>query len=764
MLLASRVNNPVSEALIILFLLALPFLFFWMQVTPNPADRATFGRGDFNGQYYPLHAFATRELAAGHLPLWDPYIYGGQPALADIQSGVFYPPNLLTIPLLAGGDYSLFVLEMQVIAHFSLASLFTYLFMRRVTGNRFAAVVSALTFTYGGYLTSYPVQQVTMLEVAVWLPLILLFLDIGVERIRDRESGASSPNPLMPIIWAGLALSVSILAGHPQTSLYVFYTSLAYLLFRLWRKTRPGSLSLRQRAARFLASVPPFSLFPLIGLGLAGVQILPTLEFIGLSTRTELSYKAVSWGLPLGELVTLVYPGFKGGSPLYVGILPMILMAVAVLFERRGRDKIFWVGLGIVSLLLSFGRNTFLFSPFYIFLPGFGMVRNQERVAFLFSFSAAVLAGYGALLMVRPLPQEVRRRFLTFYRWLGRIGWAALALTAPLYYGWVSANQAGVEVNLFDGALRHHVFALLLLAASLGLLTLRLTRGASRRWLMGLTVGIILLNLFTVNWRYNLKHMPPEYRFPMTGLVEFLGRTPAGQGQGRISSAGLLPSGASAGAVYKLEDIIGNSPLHLASFEEFGARMGEWRRWQLLNVTHVLDKRDLDSEGLRRVYEEDEIKVYEVTDPLPRVWVVHEAQVAGNDEETWAILNAPDFDLKKIAVLERQPDIPLPGGEVRGSSARFSRPHPTRLVVEVDMAANGLLILSEVYYPGWRARVDGRAAPLYRANYLLRGVPLETGGHEVEVYYDPPSFKVGLGITILTLLLSVIVAVIGTRR
>lgn len=545
-------------------------------------------------------------------------------------------------------------------------------------------------------------------------------------------------------VLAGLVLGVSILAGHPQTSLYVFYACLAYLLFRFIQERTPLTSSL----FHFLS-------FSLVGFGLAAVQIVPTLEFIRYSTRAELSYRAVSWGLPLEELVALVYPGYIGGSPQYVGILPMILVAAAILFGQRPGDKFFWIGLGLVSLLLSFGGNTFLFNLFYILLPGFGMVRNQERVVYLFSFSAAVLAGYGALLLVRPLPRTRRRGFLTFYRWLGRIGWVALALTAPLYYGWVKAS--GDEVNLFDGALSHHVFALFLLALCLVLLTLRLTRGTGRFWLMALTVFIILLNLFTVNWRYNLKHMPPQLRYPVTGLIEFLSATPAARGEGRISSAGLFHSGASAGAVYKLEDITGNSPLHLASFQEFGAKVDEWRRWQLLNVTHVLDERHLDSEGLRRVYEEDDIKVYEITYPLPRVRVVHRARVAGSDEETWAILNGPDFDLKRAVVLARQPDIALPdreGGEkMEGSSARVVEHVPNRLVVEVEAVANGFLVLSEIYYPGWRARVDGHNAPLYRADYLLRAVPVEAGHRRVEVYYDPLSFKVGLGITVVTLLI-----------
>ncbi|MBN1135279.1 MAG: hypothetical protein JXM73_01760, partial [Anaerolineae bacterium] len=166
----------IVEAAIIVTLLLLPLLFWWRLWTPNPADRAVIPEGDFTSQYYPLQMFAARELAAGRLPAWDPYLNAGQPGLADIQTGFFYPLNLLSnlILALSGSSFSLGVLTAQVIIHFSLASLFTYLLMRRLAlragarlpAARFAGAIAALTFTYSGYLTSFPVQQITILETA----------------------------------------------------------------------------------------------------------------------------------------------------------------------------------------------------------------------------------------------------------------------------------------------------------------------------------------------------------------------------------------------------------------------------------------------------------------------------------------------------------------------------------------------------------------------------------------------------------------------
>jgi len=766
----AKSRNRLTEAIVLIVLFLLPCLFFWRLLTPNPADRATIPAGDFTEQYYPLHLFAAREWAQGRLPLWDPHIYAGQPALADIQSGALYPLNLLVILLLAwaGLGFPLWALEAQVILHFYLASVFTYLFVRRLSRSRFAAVVSALTFTYSGYLTSFPVQQVTILQVAVWLPLVLLLLDIAVG---DRDSAhgrfpASSSWFWFYVTLAGLAFGCSILAGHPQTAMHVFYASIAYFAFKVWRGRPSPTPALRAPPPSTMLPPPKLGegrgggwrglagilVFILVAFGLAAVQLLPTLEFIGLSPRAAIDYQTASWGLFWYETMHFLFPGYFGGSPQYVGLLPMVLAAMAVLFERRQRDKVFWIGLGLAAFLLSLGRHTFLYNVFYVLVPGFGRVRNQERVIFLFSFSLAILAGYGATFLVRPIPRVLRRSFQSFYQVLKRLGLAGLALTAFFYYGWLQGTQEGADPNLFVATLRHHVFNLLLFGGILLLLTLRLTRGASRRGLMALCIGMIVFNLFTINWQFNIQDATEEEHFPQMGLTDSLRAELVGGEPFRVSTAGLIPGAGNAGILYQLYDVAGNSPLHLASLEEFEAQVNEQRRWQLLNVAYVFDPRDLEREDLEFVYVKRGVRTYRVRDAWPHAWAVHEAVVATSDEETWAILNAPDFDPARRVVLPHELDIALPGEDTTGSRVEVVDYTPTRISLQADMVDHGLLVLSDVDYPGWQARVDGQPAPIYRANYLLRAVPVEAGQHRIVVYYDPPLFKVGLAITVLTLL------------
>jgi len=755
---AGRAGWP--DVVIVAILALLPILFFWRLVAPNPADRMNIPAGDFTEQYYPLRVYAVRELTAGRLPLWNPSPYGGQPALADIQSGALYPPQIVEAFLLdwLGLGFPVWALELQAIAHFAWAAVGGYLLGRRLARRssvaprnaRFAGIVVSLVFTYSGYLTGFPVQQVTILEVSAWAPWVLLSMDMlgdGGWKLGDGRW-----------ILAGLALGLSLLPGHPQTSLYVVYIAVAFYLFR--------TLSRLSSINYLLAAVGYLLLSFLLAFALAAAQLLPTMEFIARSPRADLSYQAVSFGLPLHELVSLVYPGYFGGSPEYIGILPLVLIGLALAIGRPRRDVVFWTLAGLLAMLLAFGGNTFLYPLFYLLAPGFDAVRHQERAFLVYTLSAAVLSGYGALMLVTPLDRVRHAALRRIEGRLRTIFGVALALTALFFYGWVGSEHP----DLFGGVLRHHVFGLVLLAGSLILLALRPTRVLRQPWGMALVVGWIAFNLFSVNWRFNLEQPGTTGPYAPTPLTEFL---PAPEPPLRIASAGLLPGGPGAASVYGLFDITGNSPLHLAAIEAFEAGVPEWRRWQLLNVHYVLSERDLDGPGLARVFPpgdtdvtqsptgEGQGRVYAVGDPFPRAWVVHAVEFVPDEEMALTRLSADEFDLRRAAVVvEPRGDVPFgdfatQAGELDavGSSAQVVAFAPSEITIEVDAAADGLLILSEVYYPGWRASVDGETAHIVRADGLLRGVPVPGGRHTVRVWYAPVSVRLGLIVSALALAL-----------
>jgi hypothetical protein len=209
--------------------------------------------------------------------------------------------------------------------------------------------------------------------------------------------------------------------------------------------------------------------------------------------------------------------------------------------------------------------------------------------------------------------------------------------------------------------------------------------------------------------------------------------------------------------VYGLQDITGNTPLHLAAIEAFEEKVPEWRRWQLLNVHYVLSERDLGGPGLAQVFPsgdaaENETRVYATGDPFPRAWVVHAIEVIPDEETALARLRADEFDLRQVAVVAEPPGGDL-SGSADGSTAQLTGFAPSELSVEVDAAGDGLLVLSEVHYPGWQASVDGKPARLVQTNVLLRGIPVPEGRHTVRVWYQPTSVRLGWVISGLALIL-----------
>jgi hypothetical protein len=757
----------------VLALLALlTVLFFWRILTPNLADRASFPPGDFSYQFWAFSTFEARELSAGRLPLWNPYTYAGAPFWADIQSAVLYPPSLLTLILSGPWGFSLFALEVEAIVHFWLAGSFTYLFIRRLTRHRAAALFSAIVFTFGGYLTGYPSQQLAVLETVTWLPLLLFLTDRALVD-RSGETGYLRPDPLNALA-AGLALGLALLAGHPQSAMFLFYTFVLYSLFL--------ALSYRRRQATHPAPsrrLPtPYSLLLtpllilLIGLGLSAIAWLPGLEYMRLSVRAAGIYDKMSGGFPLYDPIQMLLPGSVSFySPLYVGVLPLLLAVWAALALRR-RETTFWGALAAGAFLLSFGGETFLYSPFYLLVPGFSVFRGQERIAFVVSFALAVLAGYGfKYQIVNGKSQSSRFR--------SAVGWflvGAIGLDVLFFYG---LNNAGWQDNSpFNALLNQSIWLTIILALTWG--AMQISRHRNRRRAqaypgqerargqkpasdMFLAICFLLiatLDLFTVNWKTNIYPSLPEEQTPISTAVQSIRQDTSSDEIFRVYNEFRIYE--NYGVPYELEDAWGASPLRLARYDEAYRSLRMERVWELLNAKYVITWREELYAPSDIIYQEpaddDTTYVHRLDQVAPRAWLVHQIQEVDEDA-TLARLDAFDFDPAQAALVPPGTSLSLetPAGEEKGHVEILDRT-PSSLALKVTTPTDGLLVLSEVYYPGWRATVDGKTASVLRVDYMLRGAPVPAGQHRVEFFYRPATFTWGAIISGVALVVLVVAA------
>jgi hypothetical protein len=770
----------------LILLAVLVALFFWRILTPNLADRASFPPGDFSRQFWAFATFEVRELSAGRMPLWNPYTYAGAPFWADIQSAVLYPISLLTLLLSGPWGFSLFALEVEAVAHFWLAGIFTYLFVRRLTRHRGAALFAAITFTFGGYLTGYPSQQLAVLETVVWLPLLLYFTD---RALMDRSSQTPHLRPsLSNALAAGLVWGVILLAGHPQSAMFVFYTFILYVMFLILVQRKQPVAPSRSHPAHKLPI--PYSLLPtpalvlLIGLGFSAIAWLPGLEYMQLSVRAAGLYDKMAGGFPIYDLIQMLLPGSASFySPLYVGVLPLLL-AVWVALSLRRRETTFWGVLAAGALLLSLGSETFLYTPFYLLVPGFSIFRDQERAAFIVSFALAVLAGYGFKYQISK-QQTSNSKLPTVVGWL-LIG--AVGMVILFFYG---LNNAGWQSDSpFYLLLSRSVWLTILLALIWGVTKLGERKSEIRDSVPGtsskgsksghrvqrttpysilptsysllpspyslLTITYLLLatfDLFSVNWKTNIYPSLPEAQTAVPATVQAIQQDASPNDTFRVYNEYRIYE--NYGVPYALEDAWGASPLRLARYDAMYHSLRMERLWELLNVKYVITWRKELYAPSEIIYQEpandDVTYVHRLSRVAPRAWLVNQVEEAG-DDAALSRLDAFDFDPSQVALVPPDTSISVGGHPPEDELSHIQVIHrtPGSMSLNVSTPADSLLMLSEIYYPGWRATVDGQIVPIVRADYILRGVPIPLGDHHVEVFYQPVTLLWGAVISGVT--------------
>ncbi len=747
----------------LLCLALLVLLFHWPLLTPKLVDRQSYPPGDFSGQFWAFSTFEVSQLQAGQLPLWNPYTYAGSPFWADVQSAVFYPFSLMTILFasLTQTELSLFALELEAILHFFLAGLFMYLFARRVTQNRAAGFTAALVFTFSGYLTGYPSQQLALLEVVVWLPLILYFTDRSFCHRCVNQSAYYYAKPHWPSIrWAGLAWGLAILAGHPQSWLIIAYTLVAYYSFLALQKQSGKGKKENKKMDEggniffdlFLTCLPLLILL-LIGLGLSAVQLLPAIEYMRLSGRASGVYDEMSGGFPIVDLIQIILPGvISFYSPLYVGIAGLLLALGAVLYQRS-RETIFWAIWGGLALLMSFGGNTFLYAFLYLFGPGFSIFRGQERWALVVAFSLAILAGYGTLgLLTRPEKLRTSLSLLTKRFLFGAVGMCFLFFYGLNETGWTADNQ-------FYTLLNRAVFLTMLLLGFFVLLHIAREPNIINSNLLYL---VICSDLFTINWQTNLFDELPQWHTQTPTLIE---ATQADWQQIDVEQAirdknvfrvyNEFRIYDNYGIPYSLQDLWGASPLKLSRYAEFlGPPMLIERAWAMLNVHYVITWRSELYVPSTVIYQETAADgttyVHRLDSPSPRAWLVYQVEQMP-EADILPRLAEPAFDLTRIAALSSDVSLPQLGPETTGSVSVLTY-QPNRMTLEVETKHPALLVLSEIDYPGWQAQVDDVSMPILRANWIVRAVFIPAGRHEVVLRFVPWTFWGGALVSVITVL------------
>jgi hypothetical protein len=738
----------------------LPFL-------PLLAAGETLWFRDFSLYFVPMKALLVDAWRTGALPVWDPHIRNGLPFLANPQTGVLYPPTALLVAFGLEPGLTLFLL-----LHLAAAGLGLHLFLRAAGFAPVAALTGGVAFGLGGYVASL-VNVLNNLQAAAWIPWLLLFA-VRLARAGGRSRGA----------WAGLAAAaaLAILGGELQLAALGFALALAVPL-ALDRDA--GAATPASSRARRLRAPAAAVLALAAAAAVCAVQLVPTLELVRESVRNAgLPFElAAQDSFEPRSLPTLAFPrpavpGTATEGARLTGRMPWLLsayaglavvwLAVAGVGRPRRRWSAFWCAAAVAGVVLALGRHSPAFELAYDLVPAFRSLRYPEKFLLLPALAAPSLAAAG---VERLLAGRLTRARIA--AGLAAVGGAAAAgLILPAAGGRVPAGAAGLS-------------AMLVALGAGAVLVAALARRLAPERAAAILVAVVAVDLGlparavnpSVPWRF--------YDRPWaSGVLASRGEDPrtfrvrASPPGADMEQVAVLPRARVFSNHYLFQQSLAPNLAQLHGWLQqdggFGIETrdtaelidlmreqdaeGTLRLLRLLSVRYLVTSLPVGSSAGERIAKHPElpIEVVKLGRALPRAYLAEEWEILPERPDALRRALAPDFPAARRVVLDRAPAAaaPRPAFVPRGPARIVSQAwERDRAGFEVRAPRPSMLVVTDTHYPGWEARVDGRPAPLLRANGYLRAVAVPPGLHRVEMRYRPRSLAIGGAVSAGSLLL-----------
>jgi len=747
--------------------------------------------------FMPRRFFALETLLNGSLPLWNPLNACGVPFMANVQSSIFYPLSALVYLLPFPDGYNAFV-----IAHYILASICMYALMRHWNSSPFASAVAALVFAFGGYMQSIN-DNLAFLTSTAWLPLIMLCFSRALQERRSVYT-----------ILTMLLIGLQVLAG--DASFCVLSTMLCMGLYAL---CIPRSIIRREawsRAGVLLAVWTGGLLLAAIVL-LPFIEYASQSHRAGGLEAAQ----ALHWSLHPLELLQFIQPYLFGRlvpntrwfgqhwlDTIYIGIFPLCFTAL-YLVRRRCEHKLFLSIIVLLGLFLALGKYNPLLSFIMYKVPALRLMQYPVKFLLLSAFGLAVMSGFGV------------DEFFVCMRTRTNIRGILKPLLIPVcgLFTLLLAMAAGRELllklfnkvypatdyyaplrdasffNLYQGIF----FSALLLGGFTALTwcTIRLKKTPA---IPAALIGIILCaDLFFLgapgdSWLDRQEVLRPS---PVTSTLQkdasfyriySLSRIAGGMSYShtphlpfdrvyRILTQSLPPNlhlyhGLASVDEYtamlnvRHYEVFAPVLLHLVDRSDNPAGNQYCRKiFSMLNVKYIISPRALP-ELQFELMQDGPVKIYRNQNVWPRAFMAEQVVVGSDDATVLKQIHTADFkpqtvflpqaELDKLPV-QMQTLISSEDSGRQGQAVTIVRYEANQVTLRVNNENYGLMVLSDTWFPGWIARVNGNDSPVLRVNHTLRAVALKPGVSRVEFIYRPRSFIVGL-----ILSLSALLAMVGT--
>ena len=696
----------------------------------------------------------------GHIPQWNPYLFGGLPFIGAMHGDIFYPTAWLRwfLPV----DTAM---NLGFALHLVLAGFAMYLLLRALGASWAAGVVGGVAYELTGIVASLvkPGHD-GKLFVSALAPLAFLAL---VKAVRDRHPGGYA--------LLALVVGLGLLSPHYQMTYYLLVAAGLWALYlAFFAPERPSRRDGAVSVALALGAV-------LLGVTLSAVQALPFLSYIPFSPRAEGGSSggweyAVSYSLPPEELFTTILPQFNGVLESYWGRnffklhteylgAPVLVLAVLGLGDRTRRSIIRALGIiAILFLLVALGGHTPFYTLWYEVMPMMKKVRAPGMAFFLVALTVAVWAGFG---VDRVLRREVTMKALAIP--LGVIGAIALlgviGVLGSLGTLFASEQQAprlaANAPELRIGALRLLLFTALAGAAFWGIVAGRV-RGLAAA---GALAAVVVADLWSVDRRFFDYKPPASELFADDPITTRLKREPKPY---RVLDAGVYQG--SVLMAHSVQSVLGYHGNELRFYDDLMGGKNVWSNIGNPNLHDLLAVRFLvlpDTQsvpGFRRLMgptptTHGSVGVLYERDTVPPYVRVLSAAAKLPEEQLVPTVIDPRFPVSGVVVFPESASVTpaqirAGGPDTTSVRARLSewKPGSMRVTLTGSDTATRYLLVSETWYKDWHALVDGRPAPVLRGDQALITVALPPGAREVALDFDSPEYARGKLISLVALL------------
>ena len=763
-------STPAAKALLLLAFVGLSLLLFAEALEP---DRLLTLK-DAGHLYLALKTRTAEAFHNGRLPLWEERIGCGLPLLAEPIAQVLYPGNLLCL-LVSPSQ----CLKYLALLHFVLAGLATMLLAREFEVPQAGAALGGLIFLASGPVISHHWSP----PWSAGLPWFLLAMTYSRRLAHGRGTWRS-------VAVLSFSLCLMILAGAFELLVgYLWYVAAECATALL--KPPLNSRVLKTRSSTF-HGMGMLVLSIALAIGLAACQLLPSFEmfFFGSRSVELLKPLATIWSLHPGRLFEMLAPGFFGNAaqetpwtalllpsifgnhPFLVGIyvgVPCLSLAWVGLRLLPRRHSLFLLGMLIVTVVMSFGNETPIFEIVRENVPGVGLFRYPAKIFTLSMIPLSVLAAAGAAGVLES--GERSRHFAlsaagTFCVLLLATGLAGFfyrdAVMGWIARGIVEEKLALGEATVWNGAMTG--ISRGLAGGLFFLVTILLLRRMPARLAMSFLVMMVALDLGLANRRL-IATSPkdaylarPEPLPPSDSLVESTGTARVGYSRPGLRHISHEPHRLAL-LDYRVATSYGSMVLGNDATLEVALRDRPERLLQLKSVRLVLEK----TPGAAPF----EVKV--IQNSLPRASLLPRAAATIDESTVARALGSEEFDPHQEVILSDIPLEVLKWGQSDNSQASFRRvqmtvDRPTEVRIQVESPTAAYLLLTDTWYPGWEAQVNGKIVPIHRANLMFRVVQVAAGKSEVAFFYRPKSVRAGFQVSGLSLILFVWIAVRSRRR